>query len=130
MTSDLDRIRHMVIGIGINVNQSTFPALLEDKAASLSMLAGFPISRLQLTVHFLHAFDRLYRLLMDGDTTAIIAGWSQRSSFVSGKTVVVEVSGRQLTGVTRGLSPEGSLRIRCEDNSIREVTSGEILEWV
>jgi BirA family transcriptional regulator, biotin operon repressor / biotin---[acetyl-CoA-carboxylase] ligase len=130
MNSDLDRIRQLVIGIGINVNQTTFPALLEDKAGSLLMQAGVPISRLQLTVHFLHALDRFYRLLLAGGTPAIIAGWSQRSSFASGKTVRVEVSGKQLTGITQGLSPEGSLRIQCEDHSILEVTSGEILGWV
>ena len=64
MSADLDRIKHAVIGIGVNVNQESFPSPLSIKATSLFLETHRLISRIELTARLLRSFDELYRALL------------------------------------------------------------------
>jgi hypothetical protein len=40
MATEREQIRHVVLGIGINVNQAAFPGELQGRATSLQLLCG------------------------------------------------------------------------------------------
>jgi len=52
-----------VVGIGVNVNQTTshFPEELRDRATSLAIVLGGPVDRNALAITLLRNLDRLYR---------------------------------------------------------------------
>ena len=52
-----------IVGIGINVNQSSddFPAKLQDRAISLAMALGRQVDQQQLAIALLRNLDRTYR---------------------------------------------------------------------
>ena len=50
-----------VVGIGVNVNQSDFPAELQDKATSLAMTLSRRVDRQEFAVALLRQLDRSYR---------------------------------------------------------------------
>ncbi len=129
MSADLDRIKHAVIGIGVNVNQKTFPSLLNIKATSLFLETSRRISRIELTARLLHSFDELYRALLAGKEADIIADWVRCSSFAQGRRLLMDWNGKRIGGSTLGLTGEGFLRIQLEDGSVQKVSSGEILDW-
>ena len=59
------RVRHIVVGIGINVNQTKFPAELQPIATSLRLASGTEWSRVELCAALLKSLDREYRDLLE-----------------------------------------------------------------
>ncbi|MFY9938702.1 MAG: biotin--[acetyl-CoA-carboxylase] ligase, partial [Silvibacterium sp.] len=58
LNAEVTRIRHMVIGIGINVHQQQFPQELRDLATSLFIETGRDWPRQELLLALLQSLDR------------------------------------------------------------------------
>lgn len=134
MSSEATRVQHAVIGIGINVNQRSFPDGLETPATSLCLETGRTWPRLELTGALIRALDREYRTLLRSVTGPIrtpilriepvMKRVEARSSYAQGKHVHVGEDGGY-TGVTDGLDPRGFLRVRTA-RGLRIVVSGSV----
>jgi BirA family transcriptional regulator, biotin operon repressor / biotin---[acetyl-CoA-carboxylase] ligase len=117
MTAEVTRVRHLVVGIGINVNQVKFPAELREIATSLRIATGTEWSRVELCAALLKSLDREYRSLIADAAAreAILRRFEESSSSVRGKKVAIEVGNDEngrVTGVTEGLDERGFLRVR------------------
>ena len=133
-SSDSTRVKHAVIGIGINVNQTSFSSDLASTATSLRMESGREWSRLDLAAAMIRAVDREYRALlraMNGPIRTpalrfepIMRRIEARSSYAHGKLVHVDEDGGY-NGITDGLDPRGFLRVRT-DKGLRMVISGSV----
>ena len=136
MTAEPTRVRYVVLGIGLNANQESFPAALTEAATSLRMQTGRDWSRVELTVALLRALDHEFRMLLPqrpGMGTApaeaamtIIRRFEERSSYARGKRVHVEEAGG-FDGVTTGLDDRGFLLVKARDG-LRTVLSGGVRE--
>jgi BirA family transcriptional regulator, biotin operon repressor / biotin---[acetyl-CoA-carboxylase] ligase len=126
MNSEATQVRHIVVGVGINVNQSSFPADLQGTATSLRMVLGTEYSRLQVCAALLKSFDCEYRALREesGARESILRRFAERSSSVKGARVYVEEN-PGFEGVTAGLDSRGFLQLRTAEG-IRTVLSGTI----
>jgi len=127
MNSELTQVRHIVLGTGINVNQTEFPADLREIATSLKIVSGTEYSRLQVCAAFLRALDREYKQLLDGGASAhdsILRRFTERSPSASGARVRVE-DRVAFEGVTEGLDSRGFLKVRVDDK-VRTVLSGMV----
>ncbi len=58
MNAEATRVRYIVVGIGINVNQVTFPAELQETAISLRLATGTEWSRVELCAALLKSLDK------------------------------------------------------------------------
>lgn len=126
MNAEVTRVRHVVVGIGINANQASFPPDLKDVATSLRMATGSEWSRVDLCAALLKSLDREYRELM-GNANAresILTRFSQGSSSVHGAHVTVDQNGG-FEGVTEGLDSRGFLQVRTA-KGLRTVLSGTV----
>jgi BirA family biotin operon repressor/biotin-[acetyl-CoA-carboxylase] ligase len=126
MSSEATRVRHIVVGIGLNVNQESFPGELEHTATSLRRTTGTEWSRVELGAALLKSLDREYKeLLANPEGRAeILQRFEAHSSSVRGRQVRVEENGG-FDGVTEGLDPRGFLRVRTRD-AVRIVYSGTV----
>ena len=126
MNAEATRVRHIVIGIGINVNQAEFVGDLKETATSLRIATEEKWSRVDLCAALLKSLDREYRnLTSDSDAhNNILKRFEEQSSMVRGKTVLVEENGG-FEGVTEGLDPRGFLQVRANDG-LRIVYSGTV----
>jgi len=123
-------LRYAVIGVGINVNQPTFPAELQAVATSLRRESGGKWSREAILIEFLRALDKEVAWLeAELRETSIEAGLLERftasSSWVRGKHVSVSEAGGY-TGVTDGLDARGFLRVVGDDGMLHTVLSGGV----
>ena len=127
MNSEATRVRHLVVGVGINVNQTKFPAELRDIATSLKSETGTEWSRVELCAALLKSLDREYRGLREDARAreAILARFQERSSSVRGRRARVEELGG-IEGVTEGLDPHGFLQVRTA-TGLRTVLSGTLV---
>jgi BirA family transcriptional regulator, biotin operon repressor / biotin---[acetyl-CoA-carboxylase] ligase len=126
MNAEPTRVRYIVAGIGINVNQVRFPAELEQTATSLRMATGTEWSRVELCGAILKALDREYcGMLEETDARAsILRRFEERSSMARGRRVHVDENGGY-DGVTDGLDSRGFMQVRT-DAGLRVVMSATI----
>jgi BirA family transcriptional regulator, biotin operon repressor / biotin---[acetyl-CoA-carboxylase] ligase len=126
MNAEVTQVRHLVVGVGINVNQTKFPEELREIATSLRIETGMEWSRLELCAALLKSLDREYRSLVEdaGTRDAILRRFEESSSSVRGRKVTVEENG-DLAGVTEGLDERGFLRVRTMEG-LRTVMSGTV----
>ncbi len=126
MNSEATRVRHLVVGVGINVNQVKFPAELREIATSLRIETGTEWSRVEICAALLKSLDREYRSLVEdaGARDAILRRFEESSSSVRGRKVSVDENGG-LAGVTEGLDERGFLRVRTADG-LRTVVNGTV----
>jgi BirA family biotin operon repressor/biotin-[acetyl-CoA-carboxylase] ligase len=106
----------VLAGIGINVNHESFPPELADLATSLRRETGRPWPREALLIEVLQSLESFIRLPQD----AILAAFTQQSSYVRGRRVAVEINGTEVRGTTAGLDPNGYLLL--DDDSGRRHT--------
>jgi BirA family biotin operon repressor/biotin-[acetyl-CoA-carboxylase] ligase len=126
MNAEVTRVHHLVIGIGINVNQASFPVDLQPIATSLRLVSGREWSRVELCAALLKSLDREYSDLLHkpGAHESILKRFQERSSSSRGRQVRVEENA-ELEGVTEGLDPRGFLQVRTS-RGLRTVLSGTI----
>ena len=126
MNAEVTRVRYIVIGIGINVNQSTFPADLQTIATSLRLVSGTEWSRVELCTALLKSLDREYRSLLESrdSVNSILRRFEERSLSAKGRQVEVEEDA-SLQGVTDGLDERGFLKVRTAEG-LRTVLSGTV----
>jgi BirA family biotin operon repressor/biotin-[acetyl-CoA-carboxylase] ligase len=127
MNSEATQVRHIVVGIGINVNQATFPA--ELGASSLRMITGSEWSRVEVAAALLKSLDREYRMLLENPDAmpSITKRFVEASSWAYGKKVRIEESYSALEGTTAGLDARGFLQLKTQ-HGIRTVLSGTVRE--
>jgi BirA family transcriptional regulator, biotin operon repressor / biotin---[acetyl-CoA-carboxylase] ligase len=124
MNAEPTRVRHVVVGIGVNVNQTVFPDDLQASAASLRMAGGTKYSRLELCAALLKSLDREYCSLQTSPRAAIVRRFAEHSSTVRGARVRVEEDGGY-QGVTEGLDSRGFLQVRTPQG-LRTVLTGTV----
>lgn len=126
MSAEATSVRHIVVGIGINVNHTHFPADLADRAISLRLATGERWSRLELGAALLKSLDQEYRNLTANPSARreILERFERGSSSVRGKRVSIE-GGEGFSGTTEGLEERGFLQVRTGDG-LRVVYSGSM----
>jgi BirA family biotin operon repressor/biotin-[acetyl-CoA-carboxylase] ligase len=126
MNSEATRVRHLVVGVGINVNQAKFPAELREIATSLKSETGTEWSRVELCAALLKSLDREYRRLVNdaGARESILRRFQEQSSMARGRSVRVEENGG-MEGITEGLDAGGFLQVRTAEG-LRTVLSGTV----
>jgi BirA family biotin operon repressor/biotin-[acetyl-CoA-carboxylase] ligase len=125
MNAEATRVRYIVVGIGINVNQAKFPK--ELGATSLRLVTGSEWSRVELVGALLKSLDREYRNLIarPGAREEILRRFAEGSSWVRGKEVRVEENGATVDGITEGLDSRGFLLVRSA-RGVETVLSGTV----
>jgi BirA family transcriptional regulator, biotin operon repressor / biotin---[acetyl-CoA-carboxylase] ligase len=129
MNAEATRVRYIVVGIGINVNQAKFPAELETQAISLRLATGSEWSRVEMTAALLKSLDKEYRLLIEDPDArqSILYRFAIQSSWVKGKQVRIEENGSKIEGTTEGLDERGFLQVRTTQG-LRTILSGTVRE--
>ena len=129
LSTDGAAVRHAVIGIGVNANQSSFPNDLAAMATSLRIESGKQCSRTELLIALLKSLNTEYNSLIaelahGASPTALLMRLKAASSYIEGKRVYVgEAEGYE--GITAGLDERGFLLVRTA-GEMRKVISGGV----
>jgi BirA family biotin operon repressor/biotin-[acetyl-CoA-carboxylase] ligase len=115
--------RAVIVGIGINLTGDAFPAELANLATSVSQATGRP-EREAILDALLQSLSRWYPLLSEPEE--IVAAWSARSSYASGKLVQVSNGSDVVRGTTCGVERDGALRLRTTSGEIKLVRAGDV----
>lgn len=105
-----------VIGIGVNVNQRSFPPELAHDAVSLATVCGSAVSRLTLATELLAALQQWLSPSLVKDT--IIAQWKARCDML-GRRVSLESAGSTIHGMVEDIDPFNGLVVREDNGALR-----------
>jgi BirA family transcriptional regulator, biotin operon repressor / biotin---[acetyl-CoA-carboxylase] ligase len=127
LSAELDRVKHVILGIGVNVNlgPGDFPAELRRLATSLKAELGKPVSRPALAVTILRELDLDYARIAAGHFPAVADEWEQHCTTIE-HNVVIRMGERQLRGRAESLGEDGALLLRTEHGHLERVTGGDV----
>jgi BirA family transcriptional regulator, biotin operon repressor / biotin---[acetyl-CoA-carboxylase] ligase len=118
--------RAVIVGIGINLTSDAYPSELAAVATSVAQSTGRAVEREALLAALLRALSRWYSLLHEVDgAEKIVAAWTSRSSYASGKAVQVANGDEVWQGITRGVDRDGALRLETTDG-MKIVRAGDV----
>lgn len=125
MQSEPEFTHFVVVGIGINVNQSEFPAELQQSATSLFLEQGELFSRPELLASVLNHFEPLYDEWLLEEDLSFILPYLETYSLLQSEEVTIDQVKRSLSGTVRGISSTGELKLESAAGETILVSSGE-----
>ena len=115
----------VALGIGINVNQDTFPAPLSSKATSLLLETGRHVPRAALLAHLLEQMERRYGALQH-EEASIRADYEERLATLGQPlTLHLNDTDAPIRGTLHGIGPTGALLLET-DTGMRSFFAGEV----
>jgi len=118
---------HVILGIGINVNQveTDFDGELRQVAGSLRVEAGHPVDRTALVRSFCESLDGWYeRFLCDGPLP--ILEHARRRCLTLGRQVTARSSDQEISGLAVELDGDGRLVIRDARGASHRLLAGDV----
>lgn len=118
------RVHHVILGIGVNLAQTAFPAALADRATSLRLVTGRAVDGDAILAALLEHLARRYEGWRVGGFAALRAAWLERSTLPG--QVVRLPDGSDGVGVDVG--DDGTLVARATDGRLVHIVSGGTVE--
>jgi BirA family transcriptional regulator, biotin operon repressor / biotin---[acetyl-CoA-carboxylase] ligase len=127
LSAELDRVKHVILGIGVDVNLSAaeLPTELKKTATSLKIESGRTISRAALAAAALRELDANYARICAGKFTEVADEWEQNCTTI-GKDVTVQIGDRKIRGRAESLDDAGALLLRTEHGRLEAITGGDV----
>lgn len=127
LTGELDSIRHVTLGVGVNVNleAADFPATVAPTATSLRLALGRTVDRPALAAALLRELDEAYAAILEDRFVALANEWSD-ACFTLGRPVTVTAGQRRVAGRAEALDDEGALLVRTEYGHLERVVGGDV----
>lgn len=127
LQADPDQIKAIILGIGINVNQSEadFPAELTSIASSLKIALGKEVNRAELVATILKYVEHYADLYVEKGFKSIKLLWESYSTTI-GKHIRAVMLQETIEGTAIGITDEGMLELQLKDGTLRKIYSGDI----
>jgi BirA family transcriptional regulator, biotin operon repressor / biotin---[acetyl-CoA-carboxylase] ligase len=119
------RVRHVVLGVGVNVQGRDFPEELAARATSLRLATGKDVDALALLVDFLGAFATDYDEFLQVGAAPGLARW--RRWGLLGQVCEVVQGERNLEGVAEDVGTDGALWLRQASGERVSIHAGEVI---
>ena len=121
-----NQIDYVVIGVGVNVNNHSFPIELCGKATSLRLEGGKVIDKEMLCVDILNYFKNLYERFETTQDLSFIREEYNQLLVNCQKEVLVLEPGNEYVAYAHGINDKGELLVRTEAGEEKTVFAGEV----
>src|SRR5205085_6356229 len=125
LSAELDRVRYIIIGIGVDVNVMEFPEGLGEIATSLAAEAGKQFLRAEIAAAILRELDADYRRITRGEFAALDEEWEQQCVTL-GRRVVIHIGDRTMSGRAESLDSDGALLLRSDHGHLERIIGGDV----
>ena len=127
LSAELDRVRYVILGIGVDVNlgAAEFPPDLRKLATSLKIESGRAISRAELATVILRELDADYARIGDGGFAKVADEWEAHCQTI-GRNVTIQIGERKIRGRAESLNDDGALLLRTEHGHLERIIGGDV----
>lgn len=125
---DADRMRELILGLGLNINSAveTWPAEVRDIATSLSSAAGRPFSMSAVTALILAELAAAFDAYCNQDIDAALEQLWENYSAINGQRVTIATHGGEVSGRVAGLDATSALLLELEDGQTKTFAAGDV----
>lgn len=125
MGSDMDGIKYIISGVGINVDTEDFPENIKDIATSLFLESGEHISRAKLIASVIyHFYQNFYVFLKTEDMSNLKEKYESHLVNIGKDVKILEQKGAYFAKAL-GIDNNGALLIE-KDGKVDKIISGEV----
>ncbi len=122
---DINGLKYVVVGMGVNVNQEVFDETIEEMATSIFLQTGIKADCAQIIGEFLNCFEGVYALFVEKeDLSALMEEYNQL--LVNCNREVRIIDRGEKVGLALGVNENGELLVRNTDGCVETVLSGEV----
>lgn len=126
MSADKNQIKYVVLGIGINVLNESFPGELQDRATSLWMETRKKFAREKIVAEVMNCFEQDYGYFVkNGELLELLEQYRQFSATL-GKEVRVIGINTEYQGLAADLTEDGCLIVEKTNGERAAVLSDEV----
>jgi BirA family biotin operon repressor/biotin-[acetyl-CoA-carboxylase] ligase len=127
LSAETDRVNYVIIGTGINVNQTKedYPTELSEIATSLCIEQGNPVQRNELIVQILKEWEELYEMYMKHGFAPIKSLWEANAVSI-GNTIIARTLHGHYEGLAKGITEEGVLLLEDAGGITHKIYSADI----
>lgn len=126
MNAEVDYIHYVVIGIGINANQTEFPEEIKDTAASLKSETGAQVFRAEMIARILERFEQNYEVFeKTEDLSGLQEAYNQRLVNRDRDVTVLDPAGTYHAHAL-GINEQGELMVKTQEGEIKNIFAGEV----
>ena len=123
-TSEGNKIDRLVIGLGINVNQTMFQGTYSIPPTSVRLEINENVERERLLAEVLNYFEELLSILIESREN-ILKDWKQRCSMIGDKISITE--GEEVKyGIFEDVDENGFLLLKDSNNKIEKIHYGDV----
>ncbi len=120
------KAEYLIVGIGINVNNTEFPKELRDKVTSLRIFSGQEINRKNLIISILNEIEKIVQnKKYISQRKKILYEYMEKTKLLN-KKVEVKVIDKKIIGTVRGINDRGGLIIIKENGRKEIIYNGEL----
>ena len=123
LRAETDRVQFVVIGVGVNVNNTSSQLLPE--ATSLRAETTAVCDRVRLFQEILRQMEKRYAAYLKNGSAGVVADWKARSATLGCKVRFLE-RGESVVGVAEDLADDGGLWVRLADGRRVKRVAGDI----
>ncbi|RMD99355.1 MAG: biotin--[acetyl-CoA-carboxylase] ligase [Deltaproteobacteria bacterium] len=117
------RVEFVVVGIGIDVNETNFPA--EIPATSMRLAAGREFDRILILEVLYPLLEMWYNHFVAGGLEKIARAWCSRSDIFGRGVTFFRPGTPPISGIAREITKEGALVVETE-RGIETIHAGEV----
>ena len=125
MSTQVDYINHVTVGVGINVNVQNFPEEIQT-ATSLLSETGTQTKRAPVIAAVMKHFEENYKIFMQ---TEDMSGLMEKYSSLlvnQGREVLILEKDAEYKAYAEGINQKGELVVRREDGTVENICAGEV----
>ncbi len=126
MSADVSQIYYVVIGVGINVNQDTFPEELVQTATSLKKEAKKTFSRAEIMTSVMEKFEKYYRIFLEREDLSEIQKLYNSILINQGREVRILEPGNEYNALALGINEAGELLVELPSGERKQIFAGEV----
>jgi BirA family biotin operon repressor/biotin-[acetyl-CoA-carboxylase] ligase len=116
MSAELDGIHYVVIGVGINVNQTEFADEIKPHATSMYIENGTKINRSKLVARVMHYFEEDYEIFAKTwDLTGLVDKYNKHLVNCGKEVRVLDPKG-EYDAYAEGINENGELIVKKNDS--------------
>lgn len=116
----------VIVGIGVNVNETVPPAELEHTAASLALILGSELDRNTLTAKLLNHLEPVYDACDSKAGCSYILERYRSKCITLKREITVHSANQVLSGIAEDIDELGRLCLRAIDGSLLHLSSGDV----
>lgn len=125
MSSDMDGIKYIISGVGINVNNKEFPADIKDMASSLFLETGIIMHRAKVIASVIsHFYNNFNIFLKTEDMTDLKEKYEKHLANIGKEVKILDPKG-EYQAVALGIDENGALIVNSA-GKIKKIISGEV----